>query len=107
MLRKDSFKWIEEAETAFENLKLSMSTTPVLALPDFQKSFVIETYACYGGIGAVLMQEKRPIAYLSKSLGHKNLGLSIYEKELLSLVTAVSKRRHYLERQHFIIKTDH
>ena len=44
---------------------------------------------------------------MSQSLGPKNLGMSIYEKELLALVTAVTKWRHYLEGSHFIIKTDH
>ena len=67
----------------------------------------METDACYEGIGAVLMQHRRPLAFLSQSLGQKNLGLSIYEKELLALVTAVTKWRHYLEGHHFIINTDH
>ena len=53
------------------------------------------------------MQNKRPISYLSQALGQKNMGLSIYEKELLALVTAVTKWRHYLEGYHFIIYTDH
>ena len=80
LLKKGGFQWTEEAEEAFQRLKMAMCSTPVLALPDFNKIFIIETDACYGGIGAVLMQERRPIAYLSQSLGTKNLGLSIYEK---------------------------
>lgn len=57
---------------------------------------MIETDATKYGIGAVQMQGGRPIAYLSKSLGIRNQGLSTYEKELLALFTAVTKRRHYL-----------
>ncbi|KAL3530061.1 hypothetical protein ACH5RR_009383 [Cinchona calisaya] len=106
MLKKDQFHWSEEAIIAFERLKLSMSTTPVLALPDFSKPFIVETDAFYGGIGAVLMQDNRPLAYLSKALSKKNFGLSIYE-ESLALVTAVSKWSHYLEAHPCIIKTDH
>lgn len=68
---------------------------------------VIETDACQKGIGTVLMQGKRPLAYLSKSIGVRNMGMSIYEKELLALMTAVGKWRHYLEGHHFIIKIDH
>ena len=107
LLKKDGFNWGEEAEDAFQKLKLAMCSTPVLALPDFSQPFIVETDACYGGIGAVLMQNRRPLAYLSQGLGQKNLGLSIYENELLALVTAVTKWRHYLEGHHFIINTDH
>ena len=67
------------------------STTPVLALPDFNQPFIIDTDAYYNGIEAVLMQNRRPLAYISQGLGPKNMGLSINEKELLALVTAVSK----------------
>ena len=84
-----------------------MCRTLVLALPNFTKPSVVETDACYGGVGAVLMQDKRPVAFLGQSLGPKNFRLSIYEKELLALVTVVTKWRHYLEEHHFIIRTDH
>lgn len=53
------------------------------------------------------MQMGRPLAYLSKAFNSKNLGLSVYKKELLALVMAVSKWRHYLVGNHFIIRTDH
>lgn len=84
-----------------------MSSTPVLALPDFSKQFTVETDACTGGIGAVLMQEHRPIAYLSKALSPKHLGMSTYEKEMLAVIMAIQKWRAYLLGQHFVIKTDH
>jgi hypothetical protein len=53
------------------------------------------------------MQEGQPIAYLSKALGEKHRKLSIYEKEFLALIMAVEKWRPYLQRQEFIIQTDH
>jgi hypothetical protein len=49
-----------------------MSSPPVLALPDFSCPFTLETDACATGIGGVLMQKGRPLAYFSKSLGPKN-----------------------------------
>ena len=57
-----------------------MSSTPVLGMPNFFKQFVVETVASQLGIGAVLMQEHRPIAYLSKSLPLSKQGLSTYEE---------------------------
>jgi len=54
-----------------------------------------------------LMQQGQPIAYLSKALSEKHRNLSIYEKEFLALIMAVEKWRPYLERQEFIILTDH
>ena len=53
------------------------------------------------------MQRGQPIDFLSKALGKKNQGLSIYEKEFLALIMAVEKWRHYLDRQEFVIITDH
>ncbi|KAL0309707.1 UNVERIFIED_CONTAM: Transposon Ty3-G Gag-Pol polyprotein [Sesamum radiatum] len=61
------------------------------ALPDFAKPFVVETDACDKGIGAVLMQDHRPIAYLSKALGPRTQGLSVYEKEFLAILLAYRK----------------
>ncbi|KAJ3685964.1 hypothetical protein LUZ61_015128 [Rhynchospora tenuis] len=106
LTRKNAFAWNPQAQNAFEQLKLAMTTVPVLTLPDYSQPFVIETDASALGIGAVLMQNNRPIAYLSKSLGLRNQGLSTYEKELLALLTAVSKWRHYLIGGSFVIKTD-
>ncbi|XP_027155252.1 uncharacterized protein LOC113755447 [Coffea eugenioides] len=65
LLKKDNFHWSEDLEQAFQKLKRAMCSTPVLAVPDFTQPFIIETDACYTGIGAVLMQNRRPISYLS------------------------------------------
>jgi hypothetical protein len=53
------------------------------------------------------MQRDHPVAFLSKALGDKHRNLSIYEKEFLALIMAVERWRHYLQRQEFIIRTDH
>ncbi|KAJ4821432.1 polyprotein [Rhynchospora pubera] len=105
-LKKNAFSWNPMAEEAFNNLKTAMTQAPVLAMPDFTQPFIIEVDACDKGIGAVLMQGKRPIAFISKSLGIKSQGLSTYEKEFLALLTAINKWRHYLVGGLFIIRTD-
>ena len=84
-----------------------MVSAPVLALPDYTIPFTIETDASGLGIGAVLMQRGRPLAFLSKGLAKKHQGLSTYEKELLASVLATQKWYTYLQGHHFIIKTDH
>jgi hypothetical protein len=106
LLKKDAFLWSDKAEKAFEELKAAVSQPPVLALPDFSKTFVIECDASGFGMGAVLMQEGRPLAYFSQALKGKNLFLSTYEKELLALVLSVKKWRPYLFATIFTIKTD-
>lgn len=80
-----------------------MFTTPVVGLPQFDLPFVIETDACDTCIGAALMQLGRPLAFLSKALGKKNMQLSIYEKEFLALVIVVDRWRPYLQQGTFVI----
>ncbi|XP_075098013.1 putative mitochondrial protein AtMg00860 [Nicotiana tabacum] len=61
LLKKEKFEWSVEAIVAFEQLKVAMSTTPVLALPNFYLEFVIETDDCGLGIWTVLMHVEHPL----------------------------------------------
>ncbi|KAL8087895.1 hypothetical protein AgCh_037873 [Apium graveolens] len=106
LLKKGNFQWNELAQESFEKLKLALTTAPVLAIPDFNKEFMVETDASKTGIGAVLMQDSYPLAFISRALGTKWQKLSVYEKELLAIVFAVQKWEQYLTGNHFIIKTD-
>jgi hypothetical protein len=91
------FIWTQVHEEAFLTLKQGLTIAPVLMLPDFSKPFAIETDASSKGIGAVLLQNSHPLAYVSKALGVKNQGLSTYEKEYLAILLVVDKWRQYLQ----------
>jgi hypothetical protein len=71
-LKKKYFTWTPAAAQDFQTLKMTMCTTPVLALADFTKTFVLECDTSGKGIGAVLMKEGRPLAFTSKQLFEKN-----------------------------------
>lgn len=68
LLKKYGFGWSEPAQHVFDQLKGAMTTTPTLALPDFTREVVIETDACDKGLGAILMQDGHPIAFISNAL---------------------------------------
>ena len=84
-----------------------MISAPVLAMPDFNTTFIVESDASHSGIGAVLSQGGRPIAYFSKALSPKHQVLSVYEKEMLAILVAVKKWNAYFVGRHFHIKIDH
>ncbi|KZV44098.1 hypothetical protein F511_10769 [Dorcoceras hygrometricum] len=107
LLKKDSFLWGDAAQTAFEQLKVALSTAPVLCMPDFNQEFTIDCDASGKGVGAVLTQEGRPVAFYSKALSERVLSKSTYEKELMAVVLAIQHWRPYLLGRRFIVMTDH
>jgi hypothetical protein len=108
LMKKDvSFHWGAAQEKAFEELKKKLTTAPLLALLDFDKTFEIECNASGVGTGGVLMQEGRPIAYFSEKLSGPTLNYFVYDKELYALVRSLETWHHYLLPKEFIIHFDH
>lgn len=106
-LKGDKFEWTSAAQTSFERLKESLCEAPVLALPNFTRIFEVECDASGVGIGGVLMQEGRPIAFFSEKLNGAKLNYSTYDKEFLAIVRALETWSHYLLPREFILHTDH
>lgn len=94
LLKKENFGWNNEVEVAFIDLKQALSNAPVLALPNFQRQYVVETNTSKYGTGAILQQDGHLIAYISKALALQHHTLSMYEKEFVALVFAVERWDH-------------
>jgi hypothetical protein len=107
LLRKDAFRWSEEAAVAFAALKNALTTAPVLQLPDFSKEFFVDCDASGAGFGAVLHQGDGALAFFSKQFAPRHLKVAAYERELIGLVQAVRHWRPYLWGRPFVVRTDH
>jgi hypothetical protein len=108
LLKKNSvFVWTSEHTSAFTRLQQALSAAPMLALPNFDKPFALEIDASGFGVCAVLLQDSHPLAFVSKPLGIKHMGLFVYEKEYLAVLLAFDHWRSYLQHAPFIIYTDH
>src|ERR1041385_5069406 len=101
------FVWGVAQDLAFDELKRLLTSAPLLTLPDFAKQFEVECDASGIGIGGVLMQEGRPIAYFSEKLSGARLNYPVYDKELYALVRVLEVWQHYLWPKEFIIHSDH
>jgi hypothetical protein len=101
------FKWGNSQEDAFQELKKRLTEAPVLILPSFTKTFEVECDASGIGIGGVLRQQGKPIAYFSEKLGGTQLNYSVYDKELYALVRVLETWQHYLWPKEFFIHSGH
>jgi len=110
---KKDWKWKEEYQKAFNELKEKITSQPVLSLSRREGKFRVETDASGHAIGGVLSQEQngkwKPIAFLSRIMQPVEQNYEIYDKELLAIVEALTKWRQYLldVAEPFKVWTDH
>ena len=101
------FQWRGKQQKAFDTLKEKISIAPVLALPNLQRPFEIETDASDYAMGAVLIQHSKPICYHSETFNSTVVNYPTYDKELYALVQSVKKWKHYLMSKEIVIHTNH
>jgi hypothetical protein len=99
--------WTNEAEESFKFLKKKVTETPILALLDFDKVFEVDCEASHIGIGVVLIQEGRPIAFFSEKLNEVRKNYFTYDVEFYAIVQALRHWRQYLVPKEFVLFTDH
>ena len=97
LLKKDQkFKWSDTCRHNFEKLRQRLTTAPVLALPSRKDDYVVYNDASRQGLGCVLMQDGRVIAYASRQLKKHEQNYSTHDLELAAVVFALKIWRHYL-----------
>ena len=113
-LTKDEveWRWQDKERTAFETLKQQLGSAPVLLLADPKRPYIIHCDASGYAVGACLMQDQgnglQPVSYISSKMKPAEANYAPHEKELLALVYACTKWRHYLHNgQPFTVLTDH
>ena len=101
------YSWSPNYEEAFQSLKKSLTTAPVLAQPDVTKPFDMYCDASGNGLGCVLMQEGRVVAYASRQLRKHEANYPTHDLELAAVIHALKIWRHYLLGNTCNIYTDH
>ena len=105
------FEWTQEADDAFSKLKQMLTESPILAYPQLDVEFVLDTDASSTGIGAVLSQQvngqERVVAYFSRALKAPERHYCVTRKELLAMVKAIRHFHAYLYGRKFRLRTDH
>ena len=108
LVGKDAkWKWGPEQQKAFDDMKRIISQQTLLNYPDFNKTFHIYTDASDYQLGAVIMQEGKPLAFYSRKLNQAQKNYTTGEQELLSIVETLKEFRNILFGQSIVVHTDH
>lgn len=110
--KRVAFHWDDACEQAFNSLKQSLLTAPILSFPENEGMFILDTDASAFGLGAVLSQiqgqgEEKVLAYASRTLNPAQKNYCTTKRELLAVVTFLKQFRHFLYGQKFLLRTDH
>ena len=107
MQKEVKFEWNEKCEQSFQELKARLTTAPVLTMPTESRRYVVYSDASGVGLGCVLMQDEKVIAYGSRQLKRHEQNYPTHDLELETIIYALKLWRHYLYREQFEIFTDH
>ena len=102
-----TFNWEERQDAAFQTLKQALCSAPILSLPEGTKDFVVYRDASNQGLGCILMQRGKVIAYASRQLKTHEVNYTTHDLELGAVVFALKIWRHYLYGTKCTIFTDH
>ncbi|GKD53582.1 putative reverse transcriptase domain-containing protein [Tanacetum coccineum] len=105
--KKVAFEWGDKQEAAFQTLKNKLCSAPILALPQGAENFIVYCDASHKGLGAVLMQNEKVIAYASRQLKIHEKNYTTHDLELGAVVFALKIWRHYLYGTKCTVFTDH
>ncbi|GJS15728.1 reverse transcriptase domain-containing protein [Tanacetum coccineum] len=105
--KNQKYEWGEKQEKAFQTLKDNLCNAPILSLPDGVEDFVVYCDASNQGLGCVLMQRDKVIAYASRQLKSHEKNYTTHDLELGVVVFALKIWRHYLYGTKSVIYTDH
>ena len=101
------YAWTKECDAALTGVKIALCCAPVLALPNLQRPFEVICDASGVGLGAVLIQDGRPIAFWAKRLSEAEQNYAVGEQEMLAVVHALELWHCYLDGQDFKVVTDY
>ena len=108
LTRKDQpFTWTKKCEESFQELKRRLTSAPILVIPDIGKPFEVYYDASHLGLGCVLMQERKAVAYASRQLNVHERNYLTHDLELAAIVFALKIWRHYLYGAQFRVFSDH
>ena len=105
--KNKKYEWTDDCENSFMELKWRLTSAPILTLPESNKGFDMYSDASLLGLGAVLMQDGKVIAYASRQLKEHERNYPVHDLELAAVVFALKTWRHYLYGAQCRIYTDH